>query len=149
GTGKLYGDLMANQQKKVQDALAESNSLAEEAIATIRTVKSFANEDEEIRLFHKKNDLVRKFSIRQALYYFGYLWNGQILIVLLNLGTLAYGGHLAMNNRLSVSNFVSFILYQQRLGDALDAINGVYADLMKASGASVKLFEYIDRIPKI
>ncbi|CAF4415676.1 unnamed protein product, partial [Adineta steineri] len=68
GTGKLYGDLMANQQKKVQDALAESNSLAEEAIATIRTVKSFANEDEEIRLFHKKNDLVRKFSIRQALY---------------------------------------------------------------------------------
>ncbi|CAF0857032.1 unnamed protein product [Adineta steineri] len=149
GTGKLYGDLMANQQKKVQDALAESNSLAEEAIATIRTVKSFANEDEEIRLFHKKNDLVRKFSIRQALYYFGYLWNGQILIVLLNLGTLAYGGHLVMNNRLSVSNFVSFILYQQRLGDALDAINGVYADLMKASGASVKLFEYIDRIPKI
>jgi hypothetical protein len=65
--------------------LAESNSLAEEAISTIRTVKSFASktfslflfihnhfygldEDEEIRLFSKKNDLVRKYSIRQAFY---------------------------------------------------------------------------------
>ncbi|UJR20663.1 hypothetical protein I4U23_023785 [Adineta vaga] len=149
GTAKLYGDFIANQQKKVQDALADSNSLAEEAISTIRTVKSFANEDEEVRLFHVKNDLIRKYAIRQALYYFGYMWNGQILIVLLNLGTLAYGGHLVMNNRLSVSNFVSFILYQQRLGDVLDSINGVYTGLMKARGASVKLFEYIDRMPKI
>ncbi len=48
------------------------------------------------------------------------MWNGQILIVILNLGTLAYGGHLVMNNRLDVSNFVSFILYQQRLGDILN-----------------------------
>jgi len=48
------------------------------------------------------------------------MWNGQILIVLLNLGTLAYGGHLVMNNRLNVPNFVSFILYQQQLGGVLD-----------------------------
>lgn len=48
------------------------------------------------------------------------MWNGQILIVLLNLGTLAYGGHLVMSNRLNVSNFLSFILYQQRLGSLLD-----------------------------
>ncbi len=48
------------------------------------------------------------------------MWNGQILIVMLNLGTLAYGGHLVMANRLPVANFVSFILYQQRLGDVLD-----------------------------
>ena len=48
------------------------------------------------------------------------MWNGQILIVLLNLGTLAYGGHLAMHNCLSIANFVAFILYQQRLGDVLD-----------------------------
>jgi ABC-type multidrug transport system fused ATPase/permease subunit len=48
------------------------------------------------------------------------MWNGQILIVVLNLGTLAYGGHLVMSNRLNVSDFVSFILYQQRLADILD-----------------------------
>ena len=53
---------------------------------------------------------------------FGYLWNGQILIVLFTLGTLAYGGHLVMNKRLTVSGFVSFILYQQRLGDVLDVM---------------------------
>ncbi|CAF0794466.1 unnamed protein product [Adineta ricciae] len=149
GTAKLYGDFIGKQQKKVQDALADANSLAEEAISTIRTVKSFANEDEEVRLLRLKNDLVRKHSIRQALYYFGYMWNGQILIVFLNLGTLAYGGHLVMNNRLSVPSFVSFILYQQRLGDVLDSINGVYTGLMKASGASIKLFEHMDRIPKV
>jgi ABC-type bacteriocin/lantibiotic exporter with double-glycine peptidase domain len=48
------------------------------------------------------------------------MWNGQILTVLLNLGTLAYGGHLVMYNRLNVSHFVSFILYQQRLGDVIN-----------------------------
>ncbi|CAF4481460.1 unnamed protein product, partial [Rotaria sp. Silwood2] len=149
GTAKIYGDLMAKQQEKIQEAIAKSNALAEEAISTIRTIKSFANEDEEVRLYNKKNDLIRKYSIRQAFYYFGYMWNGQILTVLLNLGTLAYGGHIVMNNRLSLSNFVSFILYQQRLGDILNSINDVFTGLMKASGASVKLFEYIDRTPKI
>ncbi|CAF0812777.1 unnamed protein product [Rotaria sordida] len=149
GTAKIYGDLMSKQQQKVQDAIAKSNALAEEVISTIRTVKSFANEDEEAQLFHKKNDIVRKYAIRQAFYYFGYMWNAQILIVILNLGTLAYGGYIVMHNRLNVSNFVSFVLYQQRLGDVLNSINDVYTGLMKASGASIKLFEYIDRIPKI
>lgn len=31
----------------------------------------------------------------------------------------------------------------------MQSINGVYTGLMKASGASVKLFEYIDRLPKL
>ena len=48
------------------------------------------------------------------------MWNAQILFVALNLGTLAYGGHLVMSNRLDVSSFISFILYQQRLGDILN-----------------------------
>ena len=51
---------------------------------------------------------------------FGYMWNGQIFIILLNLGTLVYGGHLVMKDRLSISHFISFVLYQQRLGDLLD-----------------------------
>ena len=46
--------------------------------------------------------------------------NGQILIVILNLSTLADVGLLVVNNRLAVANFVSFILYQQRLGDVLN-----------------------------
>lgn len=36
---------MQNQQKKIQDALAEANSLAEEVLATVRTVKSFASKN--------------------------------------------------------------------------------------------------------
>jgi len=64
-----------------------------------------------------------KYSFKFIRLDFGYMWNGQILIVALNLGTLAYGGHLVMNNRLNVSNFISFILYQQRLGDILDVRN--------------------------
>ncbi|CAF1096208.1 unnamed protein product [Didymodactylos carnosus] len=148
GTAKLYGNLMETQQKKIQDALAKSNSLAEEAISTVRTVKSFANENEEARLFSKQNDVVRQLTIKQAFYYFAYMWNGQILSVALSLGSLAFGGHLVLNNKLSGQNFVSFLLYQMSLADILDNINNVYTGLMKASGASAKVFEYIDRKPK-
>jgi hypothetical protein len=48
------------------------------------------------------------------------MWNGQILITLFTLGTLAYGGHLVMNNQLKVANYISFILYQEGLSNVLN-----------------------------
>ena len=58
------------------------------------------------------------------------MWNGQILIVALYLGTLVYGGHLVMSNRIDVSSFVSFILYQQRLGDIVDVRRVLFGHLI-------------------
>lgn len=42
--GKVYGILFRNLQKKIQDALADANSLADETISSVKTVRSFANE---------------------------------------------------------------------------------------------------------
>lgn len=65
------------------------------------------------------------------------------------MAVLYYGGHLVITNRLSGGTLVSFILYQLELGGCIEEIGDVYTGLMQASGASEKVFEYIDRIPKV
>ena len=47
----LYGRLVRRLSKQVQDALAESTTVAEEALAGVRTVRAFAREDAEVERY--------------------------------------------------------------------------------------------------
>jgi ABC-type multidrug transport system fused ATPase/permease subunit len=49
---KLYGEWMTQNAHKVQDALAHANHVAQEAIASVRTVASFANEGQGLTVIH-------------------------------------------------------------------------------------------------
>ena len=52
--GKIYGLLFLKMQQEIQDALANANSLATEIISSIRTVRSFANENGESINYYNK-----------------------------------------------------------------------------------------------
>ncbi len=54
--GRKYGRFLQEQQKLVQESLGEATSVAEEAIAQVRTVRAFASELPVARRFAERVD---------------------------------------------------------------------------------------------
>ncbi|KAL4224077.1 ATP-binding cassette sub- B member 9 [Mactra antiquata] len=146
---KIYGNYYKKLQEKVQDSLAVANNVAEEACSTMRTVRSFANENGEILRYADKLNETYKLYKTQAVMYSGFVWSNMLFELALTVSVLYYGGHLVLDGTISGGTLISFILYQIQLGDCVDSMGYVYTGLMQAVGASEKVFEYIDRKPSI
>lgn len=145
----LFGRQLRTLAKQVQDALAESTTVAEETIAGVRTVRSFARESREVDRYHAAVDKSYRVAAKRALAvglfqgalgFAGYAAIGLVVW---------YGGRMVMDGTLSQGELVQFLLYTFMVAMALGALAGLYADFMKATGASQRIFELIDQPPAI
>ncbi|RNA06435.1 ATP-binding cassette sub-family B member 9 isoform X1 [Brachionus plicatilis] len=147
--GKFYGDYYRILSSKVQKCMADSNDVAEQALSTIRTVRSFANEDGEFASYSLRLKDMLKLKIRQALMFTTYEWAVKIAELFMTVSMLSYGAHLVSTNQISSGDFISFVIYQLTLGSCLEGLTSVYTGLMNAAGASEKIFEYLDIKPSL
>ena len=143
--GTIYGRRIRRLSRRVQDALAEASQVAEESIAGIRTVRSFAAEAEEARRYdvavEKSFALARtralaSSSVMGILSFAGY---GAVAAV------LWLGGRMAADGAMSVGQLTAFVVYTLTVAFALGGLAEVWADLMRASGAATRVFELLDR----
>ncbi|KRZ25319.1 ATP-binding cassette sub-family B member 9, partial [Trichinella pseudospiralis] len=168
---KVFGGRYENLSQNAQDSLANVCDVAEEVLSNIRTVKSFANEDGEVRRFQSKVQIITNIYKKKAIAVFGYTLLNELFSMIILVAVLWYGGHLVMVKKISSENLIPYLLYQLQLGEALivrdgekmfifiiivlmlvsfvQSISGVYAGLRQAVGASKKVFELIDRKPEI
>ena len=102
-------------------------------------MRSFANEIGETLRYADQLAVTYRLKRNEAFAYTGYVWSTEIFSFALEIATLAYGGHLVIENMLSGGDLVSFVLYQLELGWALESISDVYTGLMSAVGASNKV----------
>uniref|UniRef100_A0A671Q422 ATP-binding cassette, sub-family B (MDR/TAP), member 9 n=1 Tax=Sinocyclocheilus anshuiensis TaxID=1608454 RepID=A0A671Q422_9TELE len=145
---KLYGEYYKKLTKEVQTALAQANKVAEETISAMRTVRSFANEDQEADSYYSRLQEMFVLNKKQAVAYACFMWSSYISELALQVAILYYGGHLVVTKQMSGGTLISFIIYELELGEALESISSVYTGLMQGVGAAEKVFEYIDRKPK-
>ena len=64
--GKFYGNWMRKLQGSIQQAKAQMNTVAEESISNVRTVKAFCSEDKEIEKFLEGNKIVYDVGARKS-----------------------------------------------------------------------------------
>ncbi|XP_041855500.1 ATP-binding cassette sub-family B member 9 [Melanotaenia boesemani] len=145
---KLYGEYYKKLTKEVQTTLAEANKVAEETISSMRTVRSFANENGEADSYCAKLLVMFQLNKKQALAYACYMWTSCISELALEVAILYYGGHLVVTGQMSSGALISFFIYMLELGECLESIASVYTGLMQGVGAAEKVFEYLDRKPK-
>ena len=60
-----------------------------------------------------------------------------------------YGGLMVRNGDISSGELVSFLLYLQSLSDAFSSIGYIFSSLTQAVGAADKVFELMNRKPKL
>lgn len=146
---EIFGNYFKKLSTQVQEATAKANEIAAEVVSSMKTVRSFANEDGEYKCYENKQEAIYRLKVKESFLYGGYRWCTEILTLTLDVVVLLYGGHLVLEGELSGGNLVSFILYQLQLGFYISEIGDVYTGLLEAVGASQKVFELIDRRPKI
>ena len=70
--------LLKKLSKKVQDSLAKANEVAEETCSSMRTVRSFANENTEAQRYADKLAITYKLQIKEAIAYAGYMCSNEV-----------------------------------------------------------------------
>ncbi|KAK4300115.1 hypothetical protein Pmani_027666 [Petrolisthes manimaculis] len=144
-----YGRFVKNITKSVQDSLASATQVAEERVANMRTVRSFSREEREVTTYTNALthvlSLAYKESKARAIFFGMTGLSGNVML----LTVLYHGGSLVSGGALSVGQLSSFLLYAAYVGVALAGVTGSYSELNKGLGASVRLFQLIDRRPRI
>ncbi|XP_062978545.1 antigen peptide transporter 1 isoform X2 [Elgaria multicarinata webbii] len=148
-TPKLIGQFHQNLALQVQESLAKANEVAEETFQAISTVRSFANEDGAVRSYEGKLQKTYKLSKWDAAGYAVSMWSSNLAGLALKLGILIYGGRLVTLGNVTSGNLVTFVLYEMEFSTAVRVLLSTYPHVQKAIGSSEKIFEYMDRTPKI
>jgi ATP-binding cassette subfamily B protein len=148
GIAFFYGRMLRKLSRKVQDAIADSTSVAEEAIGGIRTVRSFAREEHERASYDR--DIDRSFDIAKVRARIGAFFTGGVSF--LGYGTIAVilwlGSLMVIDGEMTPGQLAAYILYTLFVAVALGVMSGLWTDFMKAVGAGERVFELIDRLPK-
>lgn len=149
GIAVYYGRKVRKLSRRVQDMLAESTSIAEEGIAGIRTVRSFAAEDATRRRYD--GAVEESFEAARHRTVIGAIFGG--VVTLLGYGAIAvilwFGGAMVMEGTMSAGELTAFLLYTFMVAFALGALSGLWTDFMKASGSAERVFQLIDRLPEL
>lgn len=74
-------DVQQKLTKEVQTALAQANKVAEETISAMRTVRSFANEDQEADSYYSKLQEMFILNKKQAVAYACFMWSSYVCTV--------------------------------------------------------------------
>ena len=142
--GVVFGKFIRKLSKKVSDDLAEANTVAEESLQSIHSVKAFTNEVFEVSRYYTALQHVVGNSL-QAARYRGFFISFIILSVFGGIVlVLWYGLGLVESQELTIGKLVSFILYTTFIAAAAGGLGDLYGQIQKTIGASERIMEIIE-----
>jgi ABC-type multidrug transport system fused ATPase/permease subunit len=145
---RVYGEWMTKNASAVQDALADANHVAQEAIASVRTVASFANEGYESRRYDRALKRWYRLCNRQAVVtglYFAFIYSFLSQLVVPT-ALLVYGSYLVLHG-MHPEKLIAFMLYQGQLQEYVNNLLNAFTSMYKSSGAAASVFDLMDRTP--
>jgi ABC-type multidrug transport system fused ATPase/permease subunit len=146
---RLYGNWAKSISKAVQDALANSTSMAEETLSNIRTVRSFSREAASSSSYASAVQASFLLAKKRSVVYGGFAGIIMTTAYASLLAVLWYGGKQVLLRNISVGDLLAFVMYTVGVAIAFGMLTSFYNDQMKAIGATERVFELIDTQPRI
>lgn len=145
----IFGRRLRKISTEFQDRLATANSLAEEAISSIRVVKWFTAEEETAKLYDHEIRASYEVAIRRAR--IRAIFVPTVTFVMFSTLSLVLwqGGRQVIAGNLTPGDLVTFLLYTLTVAGAIGTFTGLYAQLQEALGASQRIFELLDEPPEV
>tara|TARA_R110001599_G_scaffold1889_3_gene9589 strand:- start:52898 stop:54691 length:1794 start_codon:yes stop_codon:yes gene_type:complete len=146
---RYFGQKIRKLSRGIQDELADSTAVAEDALGAVRLVKAFVRETYEVTRY---SDSIEKLfgTVRKKVVLTQLFWSG---VGIMFMGTLVvifwYGGKEVLEGRLSAGDLVAFIIYALNISRSISQISRLYTAVNTAAGASERIFELLDEIPEI
>jgi subfamily B ATP-binding cassette protein MsbA len=146
---RYFGQLIRKLARDVQDRLADTTSVAEEALGAIQSVKSFAREPYEIERYNSAVSSVFTTARKKAIYS-NLFWSSVSVVFMSTMIIIFwYGGREVLANRLSTGDLVAFIFFAFNIGRSMGGMARIYTIFSSAVGASERIFGLMDQQPDV
>lgn len=135
--------------EEISDENSRLNTVAEENIAGVRTVKAFAREKFEIKKFLSHNERYYELNMKQSkvlVRYYPYL---QIITKLILMLVLLIGGRLVINGRITLGMLGAFLEYSNNIVWPMEMLGWLSNDLSAGLASNKKLNKIYEAEPAI
>ncbi|HKP86607.1 MAG TPA: ABC transporter transmembrane domain-containing protein [Blastocatellia bacterium] len=148
-SAQFYGRYVRRLSTRVQDRLAEANSVLEETLSAIRIVQSFVREGYERGRYREKITEALKLAVRRAVAGGGFI----AFIVLVVYSGIAvvlwFGSRLVLTGQMTAGELIAFVLYTFVVAGSIGGMSELYGQFQSAIGATRRIFELLDTKPDI
>ena len=146
---RSFGVKVRNLSRSIQDRLADTTAIAEEAISGVRVVKAFTREAYETGRYTDAVEALFETARRRAWIVAGF-WSMVGFGFSAALVTIFwFGGREVLAERLTAGALVAFIVYALNIARSVAGAGRLYTSFQSAAGASDRLFELLDSVPEV
>ncbi|MDF1570418.1 MAG: ABC transporter transmembrane domain-containing protein [Bacteroidales bacterium] len=140
----FFGRFIRSLSKKAQKEVADSNTVVEETLQGIKSVKAYTNEPREISRYRSKTLEIARIGIKSGRYrgafssflIFGLF--GALVAVIWKGSTLLAAGEI------DAGQLFSFVLYSGFIGGTIGGLANVFTQIQRFLGATEDLFEIFE-----
>ncbi|HXG95046.1 MAG TPA: ABC transporter transmembrane domain-containing protein [Blastocatellia bacterium] len=145
----FYGRYIRRLSTRVQDKLADANSVLEEALSAIRIVQSFVREDYERKRYGERILESLRMAVKRSVAGAGFI--GFIILVVYSgiVVVLWFGSRMVLSGAMTAGELIAFVLYTFVVSGAIGGMSELYGQFQSAIGATRRVFELLDTEPEI
>ncbi len=139
------------KSERIQEALSDLTTNAQESYSGIRVIKSFVQEEAMLGFFKENTERYRKNAISLAKTEAIYFPAIQLLIGISTLFTIMIGGLYYINHQHSISlgTIVEFIVYVNMLTFPVSAIGLTASMVQRAAASQKRLNDFLNIVPEL
>lgn len=145
---RFFGKFIRKFSKDIQTELADSNTIVEETLQGIQSVKAFTNEYIEIARYKKKTKEIADLGMTSGKYRGAF----SSFIILGLFGAIAtvvwQGSRYLQAGEMAAGDLFSFVIYSVFVGGTISGLANVYTNIQKFIGATEDLFKIYDEVPE-
>lgn len=147
--GRWIGGKLRVTSRNLQQAMADSLDIAQESFINVRQVQAFNRQQSTKQKYATVSDKVLGTSIRQGL--LGAIFQGCSNIITYSALILILwtGGQLILSEAMSFGELTSFVMYAGITTYSFTGILGFWTQWLSTQGASERVFNLLERPPKI
>lgn len=140
----FFGRFVRTLSRSRQKSLANTNTVVEETLQNINTVKAFTNETFEYNRYKNEMGTVVKTSLQLAKY--RAIFASFIIIVLFGaiFFILWYGATMVQDNVMTTGQLVTFIAYTAIIGGSIGSLGNFYTEIVTALGGTERIREILN-----
>lgn len=144
-----FGRRVRRLSRDSQSRVAELGSFAGESLHAIATVQAFSHEDEARRRYAERVEQAFATAILRT-WQRAWLTGVALLFVFASVGAVLWqGGHEVLAGRMSPGELSAFVFYAVLAASSIASIAEVAGEVLRAAGATDRIFELIDAEPQI
>ena len=140
----VFGRFIRRFSKQVQNEVANSNTIVEETLQGIKSVKTFTNEFLEIVRYQKKTEEIAKIGMKSGRYrgaFSAFIISGLFGAMV---AVIWKGAILLSEGVINGGELFSFVIYSGFIGGTIGGLASVYTRIQRFIGATEDLFVIFD-----